>query len=137
MAPAKRTIGKNDAVQIANAIRAFQVEYEKPPTSAMLDIITNVEGELLASLVARNKALNPREIVFIEVDPWKKNRGGIKDGIWRDPWGNPFRVSLDGNGDTNVLVSTNGEATGQAVVRGKVAVWNVSPNPKQQVRSWE
>ncbi len=132
----KTTIGKNDAVQIANAIRAFETEYGKFPTSANSDITTNVSGELLAALTSSNSKLNPRGMIFIETSPWKNGKGGIRDGAWIDPWGNPFRVSMDVSGDTNVVVSLTGESTGTNIINKRVAVWNMDTNPKQQVHSW-
>lgn len=135
---AKRTASKNDALQIANAIMSFETEYNKLPITVASDVTLNVEGELLKNLTNDTRAtLNSRGILFIETWPWKRGKGGIQDGVWKDAYGNPFRVSLDGDGNMSIAVSTNGAVSGTTALPKRVAVWNVTSDPKQQVRSWK
>ena len=84
-----------------------------------------------------NDTLNPRNIVFLEVLNFKRGRGGILDGIFVDPWANPYYLAVDTDYDNQVGVSTNGATTANLTIMKKVGVWNNNTNNRQQVRSWD
>lgn len=134
---AKRTTSKNDAVQIANAIRNYETEYGRMPvTSGESGVVVN--ADILNALTnAPGNTNNPRGIVFIEASPWKKGKGGVTNNIWKDAWGSNFIVAIDTSYDNSVSASTNGDPTGSVTLQKKVAVWNNNKESKQQVRSWE
>ncbi len=44
---------------------------------------------------------------------------------------------MDISENSKVMVATNGETSGAHVITKKAAVWNVSADLKQRVRSWE
>ena len=72
---------KNDVTQIATAVIAFETEYGRLPG-------TNhgaVGGKVLAALMGSNSMINPREIVFLEVNPVRNGKGGLSNGVWVDP----------------------------------------------------
>ena len=138
MDSAKKTQAKSNVVQIAAAVTAYEVEYGKLPTLTG----TTVDRNLMDILTGTNS----RGIVFLEAQAWKKGKGGTNSsGVYCDPWSstNAYAISLDAgsadatNYDNKINVSTNGSASGSDTIMKKVGVWNVTANPKYQVRSWE
>ncbi len=135
---AKKAQAKNDVTQIATAVVAYETEYGRLPGSGSSDSSTKVTGDVLTALTTNHPTLNPRGIIFIETQTWKKGKGGIKGNAWKDPWDNDYMVALDMNYDNRVTAGTNSTS----VVK-KVAVWNVpttgkdSENKRRYVTSWE
>jgi prepilin-type N-terminal cleavage/methylation domain-containing protein len=131
---ARKAQAKNDVVQIATAITAYETEYGRLPTNS-----TTVSGALLTALTGQNPTENPRGIVFLEVQAQKKGKSGTNGNGFVDPWTTttPYAIALDTDYDNNVGVSTNGQASGSTSIRKKVGVWNVNANSRRQVRSWE
>jgi prepilin-type N-terminal cleavage/methylation domain-containing protein len=133
---AKKAQAKNDAMQIATAIVAYDTEYGRLPNSNSTP--QTVGGDVLGALTASNTNLNPRRIIFLEVLNYKKGKGGKdSNGNFVDPWAKPYYVALDGDYDNQVGVSTNGSASSNATIMRKVGVWNENANSRQQVRSWD
>lgn len=118
---------KNDVVQIATAITAFQTEYDRlPGTNA-----GSVSGQLVETLLGQNKTNNPRQIFFIEIQDFKKNgRSGLRDGTFVDPWGVPYQIAFDTDNDGTVTAGTN-----NVVVPKRVAVWN-DPRLEKVEQGW-
>ena len=132
---AKKAQAKNDAMQIATAIVAYDTEYGRLQDT---NSPQTVSGNVLGALTGSNTTLNPRKIVFLEVLNYKKGKGGIDaTGRFVDPWAHPYYVALDGDYDNRVGVSTNGAATSDATIMKKVGVWNTNANSRQRVRSWD
>lgn len=131
MDSAKKTQAKSNAVQIAAAVTAYEMEYGKLPTFTGSTVDTNLVGILTTN--------NSRGIVFLEAQAWKKGKGGTNSVGYCDPWDStkPYAIALDTDYDNKVAVSTNGEDSGTYPVMKKVGVWNVNTNSKYQVRSWE
>jgi hypothetical protein len=136
--PARRAQAKNDVVQIATAVTAYECEYGRMPA-------TNsgvVGGEVLAALMGAKSDLNPRQITFLEVETAKKNKSGIRNGVFVDPWGGAYQIAYDHDGDNRVVGGTN-----HMVLAKKVAVWNdprlgrperdEKKRLKRSVNSWE
>ncbi len=107
---ARRAKAKNDVVQLAIAVKAYQTEYGKLPTQ----VVSFDDGpeagqgwfqgnndEILRVLTGENfDNLNPRKIVFLEVRPAKGSAATPKDGLsadgkFYDPWGTPYAIKLD------------------------------------------
>ena len=70
----------------------------------------NCNAEVMAALLDRtnlfwnmNHALNPNKIAYLdakEVSPSKLPLPGVgPDGVYRDPWSNPYIITVDLNGD--------------------------------------
>lgn len=115
--PARKAQAKNDVVQIATAIAAFQTEYDRLPP---IPSDGSVSGDLVTALVGSNRAANPRNIVFMEVGVAKKNsRSGLLSGAFVDPWGAPYEVAIATGTNDRVLAGTN-----HIEVLKKIAVWN-------------
>ena len=138
MDAAKRTQAKNDVTQIATAVTLYETEYGKLPDTN--SAAQSVAGNWLQALGGSNvSSLNPRQIVFIELQNAKKGKSGTNSsGTFVDPWAGVYKIAFDGDYDNNVTAGTN-----NVVVRKKVAVWNdvsTSPSNKQKRRavvSWE
>lgn len=119
---ARRASAKNDAVQIAGAITGFHTEYGRFPwTNAG---IQDVGGPGLQALMGLDTNINPRQIVFLEVQTARKGKGGLTNGIYVDPWGFAYKMKLDIDGDKRI--NDVGPAFSQtAVVANTIAaVWN-------------
>jgi prepilin-type N-terminal cleavage/methylation domain-containing protein len=132
---AKKTTAKNAAVQIANAVVAYETEYGKLPGNGTV----TVDSAFMKILTANDSANNPRAIVFLEASDWKKGKGGTNSVGYCDPWDNTkaFAIALDTGYSNRVNVSTNGSGSGSYQIMKKVGVWNQNTNTKYQVRSWE
>jgi prepilin-type N-terminal cleavage/methylation domain-containing protein len=135
MDSAKKTTAKNAAVQIANAVVAYETEYGRLPTNSG----GVVNDNFMKILTANDSTNNPRAIVFLEASEWKKGKGGTNDKGYCDPWTNgvAFSIALDTDYNNRVDVSTNGSVSGSFTITKKVGVWNVSTNPKYRVNSWD
>lgn len=131
---ARKAQAKSAAAQIASAVTGYATEYGKLPSgngTVDLDFV-----EILAGL---DDDENPRKIVFLETQEWKKGKGGTNANGFCDPWDSqtPYSIALDTDYDNTILVSQNGSATGSTNIRKTVGVWNVSTNTRYQARSWD
>ena len=133
---ARKAQAKNSAVQIATAVTAYETEYGKLPGG---NGTTTVGPTLVNILTGQDTANNPRRIIFLEAQEWKKGKGGTNDVGFCDPWNSavPYSIALDSDYDNAISVSTNGGATVSTTLRKKVGVWNVTTNARFQVRSWD
>lgn len=132
---AKKAQAKNDVAQIATAMVAFDTEYGRLPSTDSAP--QKLTGEILDALTAKNDALNPRKIVFFEAQDFKRGRGGVKDGIFVDPWEMSYYVALDTDYDNHIAVAAAGGVAGDLDIMKKVGVWNNNANKRRQVRSWD
>lgn len=138
---AKRTQAKNDAVQIATAITAYETEYGRLPLGGATGDTTAGNTAALFSALAGDTGgtiPNPRRITFLEVPAaGNNNRNGTNaSGVFVDSWSNPYLIAMDGNYD-NILTGLPG-STGD--VRKRVAVWSQGKDPgrtERFIKSWE
>ena len=142
---ARRATAKNDVVQIATAVTAYETEYGRLP----LPTKTTVDRDLVNILSGQaNNTNNPRQITFLEITEAKKGRSGTNaSGVYVDPWGAVYQIAMDDNNDNTI--PSAGVAPGPVAsnLRKRVAVWNDpksgtdSPNTAKQQRrsavSWE
>jgi prepilin-type N-terminal cleavage/methylation domain-containing protein len=103
--------------------------------------------------VNKDHVKNPKRIAMLSAkevsDP---SQGGVgPDGVYRDPWGNPYVISLDLNGDEKCsdaiysqasvslmsgsvgldgLTSLGGSGANDFVYNGKMMVWSAGPDKK-------
>lgn len=138
---ARKAQAKNDVTQIATAVVAFETEYGRLPIDSS-DSVT-MSDPLLGALTGSNVTLNPRKIVFIETQTWKKGKGGLKDGVWQDSWGYPIKVAVDHDYDNTIASAGKSPGPTANNLRKKVAVWNEpnstkdAENKRRSVASWE
>ena len=115
------------------------------------DIIYNDNSSLMRILMAEESARNPKKYKYIEpkesllenIDKRNGFPGVSTSGRYHDPFGNPYIVSVDYNGDGNCTDAFYGhpDVTGSAsiglvgkgaggpyVLKGKVMIWTFGPD---------
>ena len=123
---AKKTHSKSNAVQIAAAVSAYDMEYGKlPPLTAgsSSSDSTGDVGSFLTAILggASGNANNSRTVTFLETSSYKKGKGGTNSsGAYLDPWGSAYKIALDHSYDNSISGGTNSQT-----LRKKVGVWNV------------
>lgn len=92
------------------AMKGFQTEYNQlplPKDQVVLEsktILSN--GSLVDALMAEDRVINPRKVKFLDPPPASKGVNGLleKDGkrMVVDPWGQPYSILLDIDGDGKI-----------------------------------
>lgn len=104
----KKAQARNDVQQLVAAVKAYQLEYGRLPTTTVSSDNQNEQwvGEnrqIMQVLIASNTDLNPRKIVFFEPKTTKTTKGGLaSDGNLYDPWGTMYALKLDTGYDNKV-----------------------------------
>ena len=116
----RKAQARNDVHQLAAAIKAFQLEYGRLPSTATgSDTAEADNAEVITALTGYN-ALNPRGVVFFEPKNAKGGKVGLDGGVYKDPWGSTYTIMLDTSYDnkisaygqnhfTTVIVSSPGD----------------------------
>lgn len=126
---ANKTTAKNQAVQIATAITAYETEYGRFPTNSG----SNVGPTLVTILcTATDTTNNPRGIIFLEANAWKKGKGGTNSSGFCDPFASNavYQVAMD-TGYSNSIT-----AAGTTMNR-RVAVWTTNSTLRALINSWD
>ncbi len=140
---AKKTTAKNQVVQIATAITAYETEYGRLPSNSGTTIGTG----LVSILCTANDAVNnPRGLIFLEANAWKNGKGGTNSLGFCDPFSSDsvYSVMLDtnyANSLTNMPVQTTlgGAVSLTATLTKHVGVWTIWTNRSQinLINSWD
>lgn len=103
----KKAQARNDVHQLAAAVKNYQAEYGRlPSTQAGSD--SSVDNKTLIDALTTTNTLNPRGIVFFEPKATKSKKGGLdSDGKYYDPWGKEYNIQLDTSYDNKI---TDGSA---------------------------
>jgi prepilin-type N-terminal cleavage/methylation domain-containing protein len=132
-----KTTAKNQCVQIATAITAYEAEYGRLPNFSN-NILDSTNLGMLRNGDTTN---NPRGLNFIELVPWKKGRGGTNEGVgsFLDPWSNAYSVSLDTNYSNDQSNVTLGGGFGSTNLKKHIMVWSTPKVGKTNVliNSWD
>ena len=117
---AKKTTAKNQAVQIATAITAYEAEYGRLPSLSG----STVDSDLVKILCTTNASDNPRGIIFLEANAWKNGKGGTNSQGFCDPFSatGVYSVALDTNYANQITVPTNASGGSSAITK-HVGVW--------------
>jgi prepilin-type N-terminal cleavage/methylation domain-containing protein len=119
---ARQTQAKNDVSNIITAVKAYYTEYGKYPlVSSGTDTYfggdvapansSGYTGTTVASGTTNVSALNPRQIVFMEIPAVKNTsspaqgvvpNGSTGAGSFYDPWGSQYNIIIDGNYDNTL-----------------------------------
>jgi prepilin-type N-terminal cleavage/methylation domain-containing protein len=134
---AKKTTAKNQCVQIATAITAYETEYGRLPNFSG----SNLSSSNLGMLLAGDSTNNPRAIAFIETGPWRSGKGGTNtNGAFCDPFSstNVYRVALDTNYVNQITAPTNASGAATNITK-HVGVWTIPRigNTNVLINSWD
>jgi len=152
---AKVKTAKMEMNGVAGAIQQYETEYSRMPGTKdalsaaspdftfgtySLSLTPNVlnnngtgyqtnNAEILNILRDINNPLNPRKIPFFHSkNAAAANSGGIgTDGVLRDPFGNPYIITIDMNDDNKCDDAFYGNVFG-VKVPGQVMVWSFGPD---------
>ena len=139
---AKKTTAKNQAVQIATAITAYETEYGRLPAFTG----TNMSASNVAMLCTTNDTVNnPRAILFMEATAWKNGKGGTNTNGFCDPFNsnNVYSVALDTNYVNQLsnmpYQATMGAQTSSTNITKHLGVWTVWTNNSKYylINSWD
>jgi prepilin-type N-terminal cleavage/methylation domain-containing protein len=147
---AKKAKAKNDVVQLAIAVKAYETEYGKLPIlPGVADAgehtawfqgpgtASHYNSEIVRALAGDNTdGLNPRKIVFLETRPAKGIGTNAKDGVtddfmFYDPWGTPYGIKLDSNYDNRLEYYSQDPGKKENVTTTVITV-SFGPNKEQQ-----
>ena len=138
---AKKTTAKNQAVQIATAITAYETEYGRLPSD---QTYSSVNAALVNMLCTTNDtANNPRGLIFLEANIWKNGKGGTNANGFCDPFAstNVYHISLDTNYSNIQTGVALGGGFGTTNLTKHIMVWStpIPPGTKTNVliNSWD
>jgi len=129
-AQARVSKARADIASITWALKTYYVEYGACPFPEQSREERD-NAAVMAVLMGKSEAQNPRRIVFLEADSQR-----VRDGTYIDPWGHSYHIMVDANYDERVAI-------GGATLKTPVAVWSDGPNRMNEfgggddVRSWE
>lgn len=137
---AKKTSAKNQAVQIATAITAYEAEYGRLPAFAG----SNMSPANVAMLCSATDSNNPRGIVFLEATAWKNGKGGTNSSGFCNPFSPTavYAVALDTDYANTISVPTQsapGAAVTTAPLSKHIGVWTIWTNKGKPtiINSWD
>ena len=134
---------RREIAQLVTAWSAYYADYHRFPYDEQADgtVLTEADEECVQILRGRRHSSDSGRFLTYR----QKNPRGIPymdfhhraDGL-RDPWGNPYRIALDGNGNgsVNVRVGTPLSET----LNASVAIWSLGADGTEgtgdDVLSW-
>jgi len=126
---AKKTTAKNQAVQIAMAITAYETEYGRLPPGTFTTVDSTLASILCTTTTTSN---NPRGLIFLEANAWKKGKGGTNSSGFCDPFGSNtvYQVAMD-TGYSNSITAAG------ITMNRRVAVWTTNSTLRVQINSWD
>ena len=139
MNSAKKTTAKNQIVQIATAITAYEAEYGRLPAFTG----TTMSSANIAMLCTTNDTNNnPRAILFMEVTAYKPGKGGTNSSGFCDPFSetNVYSVALDTNYANQITVPMNAASSNNTTTITKhVGVWTIPKvgSTNVLINSWD
>ncbi len=98
----KKAQARNDVHQLAAAIKAFQLEYGRLPSTSTGSDSPSADNAAVIEALTGSNALNPRGVVFFEPKVAKAGKGGLDGGVYKDPWGNAYTIMLDTSYDNKI-----------------------------------
>jgi prepilin-type N-terminal cleavage/methylation domain-containing protein len=107
--------------------------------SEVMFILLNTMDRAPQALRDKIKSRNPRKQSYLDARMVNGNTPGIStdDYIYRDPWGNPYIITLDLNGDDRCIDAYYGSRGGRGLSQNKdnkwelnssVMVWSMGPD---------
>lgn len=147
---ARRAKAMQDVHSIVQAVEQFQTEYNQYPDvggDGTHDVTVAENNDRLFNILRAidpNHAGNPKQQVFFDgpqATPGGKAKGGFgPNGVFYDPWGNPYLIRMDRSGDGQVENPYGGSPAD--TVRAGVIAWSLGrdalpgKNGQGDVLSW-
>ena len=130
----RKAQARNDVNQLAAAIKAYQLEYGRLPSTGSSGDTANADNRtVVGALIQSNAQLNPRGIVFFEPKTAKGNKAGIgTDNTFYDPWGMPYAISLDTSYDNRLTADVG---SGSQTYITTVIVQSAGPDTNMNSRA--
>jgi prepilin-type N-terminal cleavage/methylation domain-containing protein len=109
---ARKAQARNDVQQIVSAVKAFQAEYGRMPTTASPgtdrnnewgDVYHQTDNDVVIRILMNQETsgtkLNTKGTVFLDAKTTKNKKGGVDltDFKFYDPWGTPYAIKVDNN----------------------------------------
>jgi prepilin-type N-terminal cleavage/methylation domain-containing protein len=111
---ARKAQARNDVQQIVAAVKAFQAEYGRmptttppptanPPNEGSGDAYHQGDNDVVIRILMNQETggtkLNSKGTVFLDAKTTKNKKGGVdlSDFKYYDPWGTPYAIKLDNN----------------------------------------
>jgi prepilin-type N-terminal cleavage/methylation domain-containing protein len=150
---AKVAIARTEMANLKGAIMGYEKDYSiypttdsvdttygaadiipsSPPNSKVMDVLRNVTSDHLTSGNLRN----PRQISYIEINKqavsptspgiWINDKDS-KDplsGVYNDPWGNPYIITLDNNFDDTAMDPVYNR---DGHIKASILIWSRGPD---------
>jgi prepilin-type N-terminal cleavage/methylation domain-containing protein len=107
----KKAQARNDVAQLVAAVKAFQLEYGRLPSTTTGSDAASADSAAVVTALTSSNNLNPRGIVFFEPKIAKGNKNGVgTDGKYYDPWGGAYVFALDTSYDNRINYNATGTA---------------------------
>lgn len=108
----KKAQARNDVAQLAAAVKAFQLEYGRLPSTASGSDTASADNAGIISALTSSNSLNPRGIVFFEPKMAKGGKGGLSgsgtSATYKDPWGTDYVFSVDTDYNNRITADVGG-----------------------------
>lgn len=120
---ARKAQARNDVQQIVAAVKAFQAEYGRMPTTDPAGTDRNNEWgdpyyqgdndrviRILLNAETGGQRINTKGIVFLDAKTTQNKKGGLDTSDYKfyDPWGIPYAIKLDNNYSGKIEYYGNG-----------------------------
>jgi prepilin-type N-terminal cleavage/methylation domain-containing protein len=131
----RKAQAKNDLLQIVTAVNAFYTEYGKYPLATQgsdASFTTDNSAVINALRAVAPDTLNTRKIIFLsppQVGDTNPKGGVATSGIYYDPWGSVYLITIDGaynNSVANPYTAATG-AGPDPIAQGVIA-WSLGKN---------
>lgn len=109
-------------------VKGYDIEYNHFPVSDGESAPLQVHDDWLEALLGNELKLNPRKVRFLEIQTAKPGTGGLAPAgsghVVLDPWGNPYVMLMDTNGDGKI---NNPEKPGSTLPQSVIG-WSAGPD---------
>lgn len=135
---------KAELVGFVVGFKQFQAEYNDAPMEALSDAREEVpqqaRGALLQVLRGKEPKVNPRNISFWDPPLAKDKKAGLCQDehgvpVFIDPWGTPYQVVIDLNGDGKVPNPDPRDKKEHPFIESPIILFSAGPD--RDINTWE
>ncbi len=130
---AERQLAVTEVVSVAQALQEYRNTYGFWPgqTQGVADVVYGVANGPTTEAIWQALLDNPRQLSFLDID-----EDALLNGEFYDPWGRPYLLIMDENGDGRVDVKIEG-VIATSVSVGAVAMAYGQDTDAVRIRSWD